>query len=98
MAYGEAVREWLIPDGVKVSLVYLGHVDTGQTARHIGALPLMFSPASAAARIKRGLDRGHEFIAAPRRLALLALAGRFVPWRLRAAVARSQRFEVKRED
>ena len=26
MAYGEALREWLLPDAVAVSLVYPGHI------------------------------------------------------------------------
>lgn len=98
MAYGEALREWLASDGVAVSLVYPGHIHTGQVARHIGALPLLMSADAAAARIKRGLDRGSAHIFLPRRMALLAGAGRFVPWRLRAALGRGQRFVVKRED
>jgi short-subunit dehydrogenase len=98
MAYGEALREWLAPDSVKVSLIYPGHIETGQTARHIGALPLLHAPAAAAARIRRGLDRGRAHIAFPRRLAYLARAGRLVPWQVRAYFARPHRFTVKRDD
>jgi short-subunit dehydrogenase len=96
MAYGAALREFLAPDGLTVSLVYPGHIETEQTARQIGALPLMMSPRDAAARIKHALDRGEGVIAFPRRLAILALAGRLVPWRVRAFLGRSQRFEVRR--
>jgi short-subunit dehydrogenase len=87
MAYGEALREWLQPDGVAVSLVYPGHIETAHVAGHVGALPLILSADAAAARIKRGLDRGRDVIAFPRRLLLLIRAGRLVPWRLRAPSA-----------
>jgi short-subunit dehydrogenase len=96
MAYGEALREWVRPDGVGVTLVYPGHIATEQVANHEGALPLMISPEVAAARIKHGLDRGHDAIAFPRRLLWLIRAGRLLPWRLRAQLGRSQRFAVRR--
>jgi short-subunit dehydrogenase len=96
MAYGEAIREWLAQENVAVSLVYPGHIATDQVARHVGALPLMLSAEAAAARIKRGLDRGRSFIAFPRRLLWLIRAGRLLPWRVRAKLGISQRFEVLR--
>jgi len=34
---GEALREYLAPEGVSVSLVYPGYIQTAQTACHIGA-------------------------------------------------------------
>ena len=58
------------------------------------ALPLIVSAEVAAGRIKRGLDRGHDLIAFPRRLLWLIRAGRLLPWRLRAALGRSLRFET----
>lgn len=97
MAYGEALREGLLPDGVDVSLVYPGHIATDHTARHVGALPLVLSTEAAAARIKKGLDRGRGFIAFPRRLLWLIRGGRLLPWRLRAFLGRSQRFTVLRQ-
>jgi short-subunit dehydrogenase len=97
MAYGEALREWLAHEGVAVSLVYPGHIATDQVARHVGALPLVLSADAAAQRIKRGLDRGRSFIAFPRRLLWLIRAGRLLPWRVRARLGASQRFEVRRD-
>ncbi len=44
MSYGEALREWVAPDNIAVSLVYPGH----QTANHVGALPLLMPPERAA--------------------------------------------------
>ena len=96
IAYGEALREYLEPDGVQVSLINPGHIETAQVAAHLGALPLLLPAEAAAARIKRGLERGQEHIAFPRRLHWLIRAGRLLPWRLRAHLGRSQRFEVDR--
>ena len=96
IAYGEALREYLEPDGVGVSLINPGHIETAQVEAHVGALPLIVSTETAAARIKAGLDRGQEHIAFPRRLLWLIRAGRLLPWRLRAHLGRSQRFEVDR--
>ena len=97
MSYGEALREWLIPDGVAVTLIYPGHIPTNQVAHHVGALPMIMSAEVAAARIKSGLDRGRAFIAFPLALLWLIRAGRLLPWRLRAAVGASMRFHVDKE-
>ncbi len=96
-SYGEALREWLLPDGVAVSLIYPGHIKTAMVARHVGPLPLMVSAETAARTIKRGLDRGRSFIAFPRRLLWLIRAGRLVPWRLRALLGSGTRFHVAKE-
>lgn len=96
MSYGEALREWLLPDNVSVSLIYPGHIATAQVARHVGALPLIVSAETAARRIKAGLDRGRSFIAFPRRLLWLIRAGRLVPWQLRAQLGRAMRFHVSK--
>jgi short-subunit dehydrogenase len=95
-SYGEALREWLLPDNVAVSLIYPGHIRTRQVANHVGALPLIVSADTAARKIKIGLDRGRSFIAFPRRLLWLIRAGRLLPWRLRARLGRAMRFHVLR--
>lgn len=94
LAYGEALREWLIPDNVSVSMIFPGHIETAQVASHVGALPLLMSAEMAARRIKRGLDRGRSFIAFPRRLLWLIRSGRAVPWALRARLGEGFRFHV----
>jgi short-subunit dehydrogenase len=98
LAYGEALREWLMPDNVAVSLINPGHIQTAQVADHVGALPLIMSADMAALRIKRGLDRGRSFIAFPRRLVWLIRAGRAVPWSLRAQFGKGFRFHVAKRD
>ncbi len=94
MSYGEALREWLAPDNVAVSLIYPGHIATGQVANHVGRLPLILSANDAAVRIKRGLDRGQSFIAFPQRLLWLIRAGLLLPWRWRGWFGRSLRCHV----
>jgi short-subunit dehydrogenase len=94
-AYGEALREQLAPHGVGVSLVLPGHVETAQTARQKGALPMLTGPEAAARRIRRALDREREIIAFPAPLYWLVRLGRLAPWRVRAFLGRSQRFHVE---
>jgi short-subunit dehydrogenase len=96
MAYGEALREYVAVDGITVSLVYPGHIETAQVADHVGALPHLMSVADAATRIKRGLDAKRTFIAFPWQLLWLIRAGRMLPWRVRALAGRGFRFHVKR--
>jgi short-subunit dehydrogenase len=96
MSYGEALREWLAPDNVAVSLIYPGHIRTRQVAHHVGALPLIISAETAALKIKRGLDSGRSFIAFPRLLLWLIRVGRLLPWSLRAQLGTGMRFYVSK--
>jgi short-subunit dehydrogenase len=92
--YGEALRELLGPEGIRVTLVYPGHIHTQQTAHHVGRLPMIITPERAAGRIRRGLARGRGSIVFPLPLAWLIHAGRLMPWRLRALLGRPLRFHV----
>jgi short-subunit dehydrogenase len=98
MAYGEALREWLAPDHIAVSLIYPGHIKTAQVEHHVGALPLIVSPQTAARIIKRGLDRGRTSIIFPKTLLWLIRAGRCLPWRLRAMLGTGTRFYVAKPE
>ena len=93
-SYGEAMREWLADDGIRVSLVFPGHIATDQTQRQVGRLPLMVSAAEAARVIKAGLDRGRDTIVFPRRLYWMIRAGNLLPARLRYRTNRPFRFYV----
>ena len=97
IAYGEALREFLVPDGITVTLVYPGHIETAQVADQVGALPHMIRPDEAAAIIKGGLDRKKTFIAFPWQLLWLIKAGRALPWRLRALAGKDFRFHIRRD-
>jgi len=96
MAYGEALREYLVPDGVLVSLVYPGHIATAQVAAHVGALPGLLSADAAAGIVKRNLDRKKTFIAFPLKILALIRAGRTLHWRVRAIAGKDLRFHVNR--
>jgi NAD(P)-dependent dehydrogenase (short-subunit alcohol dehydrogenase family) len=95
-AYGVALREMLAPEGITVSIVYPGHIDTDQTDVHVGALPLLMLPDEAAHTIAAGLARRRGFIAFPRRLLWLIRLSSLMPWQLRARLQAPLRFHVSR--
>jgi len=68
-AYGEALRGWLAPQGIAVSVVLPGFVDTPMSAQFRGPKPGMISAARAARLIRRGLERNSARIEFPRALA-----------------------------
>jgi short-subunit dehydrogenase len=67
--YGEALRAWLAPEGIAVSVVLPGFVDTPMTHRLRGPKPSTMAPARAALLIQRGLVRNRARIAFPHALA-----------------------------
>jgi NAD(P)-dependent dehydrogenase (short-subunit alcohol dehydrogenase family) len=67
--YGEALRAWLAPEGIGVSVVLPGFVDTPMTDSLTGPKPSTMSAARAAVLIRRGLERNRARIAFPRALA-----------------------------
>jgi short-subunit dehydrogenase len=68
-AYGEGLRAWLAPQGIGVSVVLPGYVDTAMTDSLSGPKPAVLSPERAARLIRRGLERNRARIAFPRHLA-----------------------------
>jgi short-subunit dehydrogenase len=68
-AYGEALRGWLAPQGIRVNVVLPGFVRTPMSDRYTAAKPWMMSPDRAAHLIQRGLERNRARIAFPRLLA-----------------------------
>lgn len=71
-AYGEAMRGWLKPHGIAVSVVCPGFVATHMTAGNRYRMPLIMDADKAAAIIVRGLARDQARIAFPRPIAFLA--------------------------
>ena len=67
--YGEALRAWLAPQGIGVSVVLPGYVDTSMTDSLSGPKPAVLSPERAARLIRRGLEWNRARIAFPRHLA-----------------------------
>ncbi|HEY5207815.1 MAG TPA: SDR family NAD(P)-dependent oxidoreductase [Stellaceae bacterium] len=79
ITYTEALRALLRADGVAVSLILPGFVDTAMAARVSGPKPMMMTADRAAAIISRGLARGQARIAFPRTLYWLQRAVGLMP-------------------
>ena len=63
--YGEALRSWLAPEGIDVSVVLPGFVETRLSHTVAGPKPLILPPERAARIIRRGLAKGRRQIAFP---------------------------------
>jgi short-subunit dehydrogenase len=96
MAYGRAVRTLWRDDGLRVSVVVPGFVETPMTASFDSFKPFLIGPEQAARRIRRGLERDDALIAFPRRLYWLARAQNLLPERLRARMAMAFRAYARR--
>lgn len=94
-AYAEALGTLVAGTGIRISVVYPGHIATRQTEIHEGALPSLMSPEAAAHRIVLGLTRRRRRLWLPTMLALGARLGAFLPPPLRRLAAQSQRFSVR---
>lgn len=64
-AWGEALRGWLAPEGVKVNVVCPGFVKTDLSDQFPGTRPTMISAEQAASSIAKGLKRNQAVIAFP---------------------------------
>jgi short-subunit dehydrogenase len=82
--YGEALRGWLSPEGVRVSVVMPGFVDSPMSRRFPGPKPFLLSADRAAQVIKKGLERDLPRIAFPFPLTLGAWLLAALPPRLSA--------------
>lgn len=63
--YGEALRGWLAPEGIRVSVVCPGFVRTRMTDNNPYSMPFIMDAAKAARIIRRGLERDKARIAFP---------------------------------
>lgn len=64
-AYGEALRGWLAPYGVGVSVVMPGYVSSPMADAMLGPKPWEWPPERAARVIRRGIDRNRARISFP---------------------------------
>lgn len=64
-SYGEALRGWLGPEGVRVNVVMPGYVKSPMCDDMPGPKPFLWSPERAAKAIKRGLERDRARISFP---------------------------------
>lgn len=80
-AYAESIRPSLAAQGVAITIVAPGFVDTALNRDLVAPKPLMMSAERAAAIIRRRLERGEKVIAFPRLLALGLQLTRLLPAR-----------------
>lgn len=64
-AYGEALRGWLAPEGIKVNVVMPGYVKSPMCDAMPGPKPFLWSPERAAKAIRQGLMRDQARISFP---------------------------------
>ena len=70
IAYGHALRGWLKPFGVSVTIICPGFVTSPMSARHKGAKPFEMSAERAARLMHRAIENKKAFYAFPFLLAL----------------------------
>ena len=63
--YGEALRGWLAREGVRVSVVMPGYVESKMCREMPGPKPFLWTPERAARTIRRGLARNQARISFP---------------------------------
>lgn len=71
-ALGEALRPLLAPDGVKVSVIFPGFIKTPLTDVNNFSMPFLLTADSAAARIKKGVEKNRARIAFPLPMLILS--------------------------
>jgi short-subunit dehydrogenase len=86
VALALAIRPLYLRDGVSVSAVCPGYVDTPMVASFTGLRPGQMTAAQAARRIRRGLDRRKAIIAFPLTLYLGARVQQWLPAALREPI------------
>ena len=79
VAFGLATRALYHADGVSVSVICPGFVDTDMTRSYDSVKPFPLSAEEAARRIRRGLERRQAVIAFPRRLYVAARLQQLLP-------------------
>jgi len=98
LAYGQAMREAVAPDNVRVSVVCPGFVISAMTDTHIGEQPWKISAEKAAQLIGAGIIRNRAVIGFPLTLYLPALISPLFPAFVTRLVTNGMRFHVTPRD
>lgn len=86
IAWGEALMVGLARDGIAVTIVCPGYVDTPMSHRFQGTRPFQISADDAAGRIIEGITRRKPLVAFPWPLAILSRLSRWLPYGARSFV------------
>lgn len=70
ISYGNALRGQLRHDGVKVTVICPGFVETPMSAQHRGPRPLLMTTDQAVRHIRKAIERGASMTSFPMSLAL----------------------------
>jgi len=97
IAYGDAIRGWLRPRGIAVTVVCPGFVTSPMSARHKGAKPFEVPVDKAARTIARGIARRRATIAFPLLLVLGTRLTRLMPAWMADFFMRGYMAEVERD-
>jgi short-subunit dehydrogenase len=95
LAWGEALGDFLAPDGVSVSVVCPGFVTSDMSARYAGPKPFEMSADAAAALIRRKLAARKAVIAFPWQMVAAIRLGRAMPRAARRLVLGRVPVEIK---
>jgi NADP-dependent 3-hydroxy acid dehydrogenase YdfG len=87
-AYGEAMRDLVAADGVRINVIMPGYVESKMCFEMPGPKPLLWNPDKAAQRIRRGLAADQPRISFPFPLNLGCWALSVIPPRMSSVILR----------